>query len=441
MRRRGGLGFLDRIRFIRNRPVLAVAISVVSVLVIVSAITLTTPLRCGPAKALGLTRIASGCVTVGAVGIRPTNRGMPTPYGNPASSPYYNPASPPYGNPASGSYPPFGNPASCCPPVGYPASGSYPPFDPPASAGFDFTNRPSLNCRLAEYAGPPGSGGFIVFPGGNFVADPTSSVTVPVATPTPPPVGGPGPGYGPGYGALSYDHQFSKWVPVPAVQVSPDGSRYAYAPADGIYVVNVASGTQTEMGEGHAWTIIAVQSDGVYAGDPNAGGLWLFPFSGTPRQITKSGYWRAANPTAAFGTATSAVPPGATNSIIRLDLKTGATSEFFSRTGAQVGVSGFDGKGDPIISVFYLNGSGNEIWIATSSTSATAIAGFSNPPYGGSTGFTSYSPPIADSHGVWFAGNYSSPYGPSATGVALYVPGSGFYWMSSIGGQLAGGCY
>jgi hypothetical protein len=48
--------------------------------------------------------------------------------------------------------------------------------------------------------------------------------------------------------------------------------------------------------------------------------------------------------------------------------------------------------------------------------------------------------PVADSHGVWFAGNYSS-YGRGETGVALYVPGSGFYWMSSIGGQLAGGCY
>ena len=51
-----------------------------------------------------------------------------------------------------------------------------------------------------------------------------------------------------------------------------------------------------------------------------------------------------------------------------------------------------------------------------------------------------YSLPIADSHGVWFAGSYSSN-GTNATGVALYVPGSGFYWMSSIGGQLAGGCH
>jgi hypothetical protein len=428
MRQRAGLGFLNRIQqFARNRPVLAIAISVVSVLVIATAITVTTPLRCGPAKAFGLTGISSGCATVGAVGIRPSTSGTPGPYGNPASGPYNYPASPP-----------IGNPASCCPTLtGNPASGSYPPFYPPASAGFDTVSRPALDCRLPVFAGPPGSGGFIVFPGGSFIADPTSSVTVPSPTPTPAPVGGPGPG---GYGqALSYDHQFSRWLPVPAVQVSPDGSRYAYAPADGIYVVNVATGTQTEVGEGHAWIIIAVESDGVYASDPNAGGLSLFPFSGTARQITKTGYWRAATATAAYGTATSAVPQGATNSIIRLDLKTGSSSEFFSRPGAQVGVSGFDAKGNPIISAYYINGSGNEIWIATSPTSASPIAGVYNPPYGGTQGFTSYSTPIADSHGIWFAGSYSS-YGNNATGVALYVPGSGFYWMSSIGGQLAGGC-
>jgi len=439
MRRRRGLGFLNRIDFIRDRPVVAIAISVVSLLVIVSAITVTTPLRCGPAKALGLTRIESGCVTVGSVGIRPVNRGGSTPSGYPTPAPYPNPASAPFGNPASGPYPPDGNPASCCPPVGYPASGTYPPFYPPASAGYDFSNRPVLNCRLPEYAGPPGSGGFIVFPGGAFVADPSSSVSLPATVPTPPPVGGPGPGYGQGYG-LSYDHQFSRWLPVASAQVSPDGSRYAYAPSDGIYIINVATGAQSEVGAGHAWSIVAVESTGVYAGDPNAGGLWLFPFAGTARQITTTGYWRAATATAAYGTATSAVPQGATNSIIRLDLKSGSSTEWFSRSGAQVGVSGFDTKRDPVISVYYLNGSGNEIWIAPGPTNAYAIAGFSNPPYGGSSGFNAYSAPIADSHGLWFAGNYTG-YGNQATGVALYVPGSGFYWMSSIGGQLAGGCY
>jgi hypothetical protein len=280
-----------------------------------------------------------------------------------------------------------------------------------------------------------------VFPGGNFIADPNSNVTIPATSPTAPPVGGPGPGYGQSYGSLSYDHQFSRWVPVPTNQVSPDGSRYAYPAADGIYVVSVANGRQTELGEGHAWTIAAVLSDGVYAGDPNAGGLWFLPFSGAPKQITKTGYWRAASSGAAYGTSTSAVPQGASNSIIRLDLKTGATQEWFSRQGSQSGVTGFDGKGNAIINVSYLNGSGQELWISTSSTKASPIAGWTNPQYGGASGFNSYSTPIADSHGVWFAGNYQVPYGQSATGVALYVPDSGFYWMSSIGGQLAGGCY
>ena len=433
MRQRAGRGLIGSIQFsFRNRPVLAVAVTLLSLVVVASAITMTTPLRCGPAKALGLKSIASSCITVGSLAQRPSP--TPTPFYPPPASgpipPYSNPYSPPDYNPASGAYPP----------VGYPASGAYPPFYPPVSPGFGGAPRPPLDCRLPVYAGPPGSGGFIVFPGASFVADPNSNVTVPATSPTAPPVGGPGPGYGYGYASLSYDHQFSKWVPVAANQVSPDGSRYAFTPADGIYVVNLANGTQVELGEGHTWSIASVQSNGVYAGDPGGGGLWYFPFSGSARQITKTGYWRAATSTAAFGTATSAVPQGATNSIIRLDLTTGMTREWFARTGAQSGVLGIDGQGNLIITVSYLNGSGQEIWIATGPTTASAIAGFTNPQFGGTQGFSTYSVPAADSHGVWFAGNYAT-YGQSTTGMALYVPGSGFYWMSNIGGQLAGGCY
>jgi hypothetical protein len=437
---------IGRIQFtFRNRPVLAVAVSVVSLLVVATAITFTTPLRCGPAKALGLKNIASGCIAVAAVGTpgpvaiipgptQPPGKGNPyPPNGNPASGPYGYPASgpyPPYGNPASGPYPPYANQPS--------PGGPYPAFYPPASNGSVVTPMP-LDCRLPVYAGPPGSGGFIVFPGGSFIPDQSSSVTVPATSPTPPPVGGPGPGYyGQGYG-LTYDRQLSKWVPVGVTQVSPDGSRYAYTATDGIYVVNVANSTQSELGEGHSWSIVAVQTDGVYAGDPQAGGLWMLPFSGTPRQITKTGYWRVASKTAAYGTATSAVPQGASNIIQRLDLATGSAIDWFARPGTQSNVTGLDGKGNPIINVQYLNNSGSEIWIATTATSASAIAGFS-PQYGG--GFNSYNTPVADSHGIWFAGNYNNQYGGgNANGVALYVAGSGFYWMSGYGAQLAGGCY
>ncbi len=432
MRRRAGRRWIERIRSIRTRPVLAVSVSVLSLALIGGAVLLTTPLRCGPGRALGL---SSGCIA--AVAGRPSP--SPSPYRNPASGPYptySNPASGPYPNPASG---PYGNPASGpYPPTAYPASGSYPPFYPPAtSASGGSVPTRTLDCRLPVYAGPPGSGGFIVFPGGTFIADPASSVTAPSPTPSAPP----GPGYGPSNPGLSYDRAFSRWLPVPASWVSADGSRYAYTASDGVYVVNVTNGTQTELGQGQAWYIVTVQNQGVYAGNPNIAGLWFLPFSGTPRQITTAGYWQAGTSSAAYGTATSAVPSGATSSIIRLDLKTGATSDWFSRPGTQSSVTGFDGKGNPILQVSYINGSGNEIWITTGPNNASPIAGISFIPYN-SGGFNANGTPIADSHGVWFAGNFNSAYGgASATGVALYVAGEGLFWMSSIGGQLAGGCY
>jgi hypothetical protein len=275
------------------------------------------------------------------------------------------------------------------------------------SPGYPGVARPPLNCQLPVFAGGPGSGGFLAFPGGAFIADPTSNVTVPPTSPGATPTPQNGPGY-PGFAGLSYDHQYSRWLPVPTNQVSPDGSRYAYTVPDGIYVVNVANNTQSELGAGHAWSLVGVQSDSVYAGDANAGGLWQLPISGSPRQITKTGYWRAASSAVAYGTPTSAVPPGVTNSTI--------------------------------LAVTYFNPSVTELWVASGPTSASPIAGFTSTQYG-SFGFSSYNLPVADSHGVWLAGNYAVQYGNQTTGVALYVPGAGLYWMSSIGGQLAGGCY
>jgi hypothetical protein len=299
----------------------------------------------------------------------------------------------------------------------------------------------AIDCRLPVYAGQPGSGGFVVFPGSTFIADPGSAVALPSPSPGSTPVPQGGPGYGPGYGSpgLSYDRAYKKWLPVPSNWVSPDGNHYAYI-SDGIYAVNVADGKQIELREGRTWTIVGVQNIGVYAGDQSVGGLWLFPFSGTPRQITTGGYWQAATSTAAYGTPTSAVPQGASSGILRLDLATGKSSEWFARPDTQSSVTGFDQKGEPIINVRFLNGTGSEIWIVTGANSGSPISGFVTSYT--SYGFNSWSTPIADSHGIWFAGNYSVPYNNgSASGLALYVPGSGFYWMSGISGQLAGGCY
>lgn len=423
MRPRGLWGRIGRIRLIQERPVLAATLATVLTLGLIGAVVFITPVHCGPAKALGLKGLVNGCYgATGVAGIRPT----PTPQAQ-SSAPYNNPASGPLGYPASAAFPPQGNPAS--------PSGSYPPFYPPASYGNSVSTM-ALNCRLPVYAGGPGSGGFIVFPGGTFVADPSSSVVLPSPSgATAPPQNGPG--YGPNSPGLSYDRAYARWLPVPPMWVSPDGKHYAYTQSDGLYAVSVASGSQAELREGGGWWIVGVQNDGVYAGNANAGGLWSFPYSGSARQITSTGYWQAATSTAAYGTTTSAVPQGATNAILRLDLATGKTVDWFTRPETQSSVAGFDGKGNPILNVRYNNNSGNELWIASGPSNAQAIAGYAVGYY--ASGFSTSGTPVADSHGLWLAGSWSSP-GTNATGVVLYVAGSGLYWMSSIGGQLAGGC-
>ncbi len=211
------------------------------------------------------------------------------------------------------------------------------------------------------------------------------------------------------------------------------GSRYAFASPDSIYVENVASGTLSEIGQGHAWNIVSVQAPGVYATQPNNAELWFVPFTGDLLQVTAGGFWPAATAEAAYGTPTSAVPQGAANTIVRVDLKTGATSTWFTRQGAQSTVIGFDILGRATISVNDFSNAGiSEVWISTQAGSAAPITGSGN-------GMSVYGPPVADSHGVWFTGSYSDGYS-SVSGLALYVPGSGIYWMSNLGGLLAGGC-
>jgi hypothetical protein len=235
---------------------------------------------------------------------------------------------------------------------------------------------------------------------------------------------------------MTYDGPFKKWLPVPHAWVAPDGSHYAVASSDSIYVNDVAAGNAIEVGQGHAWTVAGVWPQGVYATIVNQAGLWLFPYSGPAKQIATTGFWQIASSAAAYGTTTSAVPQGVENTIIRLDLKTGAISNWFTRKGAQSFATGLDAQGNPLIQVQYFipsSQNASETWDATSATSAI-------PLFGTTVGMFSLGAPLADGHGIWFPMSYSLPNGPSTQGLALYVPGSGLYWMSSLQVQLAGGC-
>jgi len=419
------------VRSLRSTKVLASVLVGVLTLAVIGVVLVTmTPLGCG----VGLKTLSNRCATYVASTIPspspfPSAKpGAPPPYTPPASAPYQPPASAPYYPPASAPYyPPASGPI---PPDGGPASAAYPPFYPPSSgpSGTDFVPALSLSCRLPVYAGPPGSGGFIVFPGGTFVADPTSSVSLPAGAPSP------APGYGYGLTGLTYDGAFSKWLPVPRAWVSPDGSRYAYTSGNSLYVQDVNDATNTALDTTHAWTIVAVLADGVYASVTNTPGLWLLPYSGSPHQIASTGFWQAADNGAAYGTTTSAVPQGASSSVIKLDLATGAISDWFGRTNSQASIVGFDSQGHPIVQVSYTS-SGSEWWLTTAPSTGV--------PLGGSSGYygepTFQGPPVGDGHGIWFPAYYQG-FSGNASGMVLVVPGSGTYWMSNISGQLAGAC-
>jgi len=307
------------------------------------------------------------------------------------------------------------------PPYEFGGSGSYPPTYDTASS-FGGSGGVALSCRLPIYAGGPGSGGFLVFPDRSFIGDPRSGVTVPSPAPgaTPPPQGG----YGyQGFFGLTYDRALARWVPVPRAWVAPDGKRYAYpGPTEGIYIVDVAANTQTEVGDGNRWQVLDVEAEGVYAVQQNTAGLWLLPFAGSASQVTNVGYWTAIGGGAAYGTETSALPQGVATRIERFDLTTHTTQPWFQVDNATSSPYGFDAAGHPIMLVNAIFAPGpSQLWVVKGPGSAEVLT----------TNLNFTGPPVGDSHGIWLM-SYQTTY--------LLVPGQALYVVANVGGQLAGGC-
>jgi hypothetical protein len=284
----------------------------------------------------------------------------------------------------------------------------------------------TLNCRLPISAGSAGSGGFIAFPGGKFVADSASNVVI-SGVPTPSPVP-----YGFGYGnffGLSYDKRYSKWLPVPRQNISPDETHYVYPSPDSVYVVSVADGSKVELGVGtHPWFVLDVEAEGVYANPQQTtsqaiAGLWLLPFSGAPRQITTKGYWQAVGGGAAYGFDAPQVPTGAVQALLRLDLKTAKTSTWVDNLPQGSNVQGFDLTGSPIVSE---QTAPNQIVVLTGVNQQVTIYDGSLPNFFLQWGV------FADSHGIWMS---------SGNGLYLSISArASIEPVSQISGPIAGPC-
>jgi hypothetical protein len=160
-----------------------------------------------------------------------------------------------------------------------------PPTASPTSSPFPVP--PGSSCLVPFADISEANGGFITYPGGQRLDDPSSVVALPGNTPGQI-------GVNPG---LAYDRVLHTWVPVPPDWLAPEGQTYAYQVSSGnIRAVTVADGTSGDVTTDGGWELLTTADDGVYAGKLNTPGAWFIPFGGVPRQIVDHGTWvRFAN--------------------------------------------------------------------------------------------------------------------------------------------------
>ena len=204
----------------------------------------------------------------------------------------------------------------------------YPSASP--SAATDST----LTCRLPVISpttsAEPVPGGWIYFPGGQFIRDPASL-----------------PGRLLGH-VPSYDIAIGGWVPVELKNVAPDGATYvlhgdpSLPKPSGFYIADAATGTRKLIlaadGPPQApasWDVIDFASAGIYLssnGIKTVPGLWLLdPHNGSVSLVEGSHYWS----TIAVGSAWAVDPTGGTTAetqtykVYRLDLRTREVSTWY----------------------------------------------------------------------------------------------------------------
>jgi hypothetical protein len=179
----------------------------------------------------------------------------------------------------------------------------------------------------SESGVPPG--GWITFPGGQFVRD-AASLPIRLQAHVP-----------------SWDRAINAWVPVESRYVHPSGTRYiitndpSLPDASAFYLVDVKTGTRRMVHDGNgpphaegSWTVVGFASAGVYlwsAGIQTAPGLWLLdPATGTVRLIDGSHYWRmVANGVAWALDAEPSSGSSQKQGVFRLDIASGHVERWY----------------------------------------------------------------------------------------------------------------
>jgi hypothetical protein len=323
-----------------------------------------------------------------------------------------------------------------------------PPTMSPSSEPSAFPDLPvskvDLSCRLPVVTSPvEGSagvtlhGGFISFPAAQLAEDAAGTmhsrhVEADFATTATPVL------YGDGVVPF-YDKAQSRWVPARARQALADGSAYAYTTYNSqtglftAFMVDVASGNSRSFKVPSIWSpeVADFGAAGVYLvsssalGGPGEGVWLLDPRTGAIKQLgqihrvwaVRDGYAWVAR----FDSRDKTVwPPSElapANSLVRIDLATGAETIWFYRAGSYPWLIDLDSFDRPVVLLGGNNG--NEVLLLDHPGSLGQLVYSGNIPLDYLQG---------DGDRLWFGGS---------RGIYLYTPDLGFRKVFAYGADPA----
>jgi hypothetical protein len=240
-----------------------------------------------------------------------------------------------------------------------------------------------------------------------------------------------------------------RWVQVARSLVAPDGSYYVYTETSGnpevdrLHVVDLATSADHVIAQGGidtGYNPFDIEADGIYAGRAPNGpatlpGVWrLDPRTGAATQLDATQRWQWISGGYAFATVPNSTDPFVVqggplpDTLLRLDLRTGAVQEWFRKRGVFPNVIGFDWNGRPLVVVGQTLG---DLVVVTGASSVQPIPG-GTPDITFSQVTSSV---VAFSDGFWFTADqglfsYSGKVGfeklwsnPSSSGLYVAIAG------------------
>ena len=292
--------------------------------------------------------------------------------------------------------------------------------------GVNFSCRLPVTIQAGAGDGITLQGGFVTFPAASLAMDTAGTMNSRypedgfVTTASPALVGSGGYGF--------FDRGQSRWVPVPPSQASADGRAYAYVSTDWktnlskLFVVTVTSGQSRsfDVPTPQSPFVMDYGTAGVYlsAGSAMGGpalGVWLVdPATGNIKALrTADWVWAVRDGYAWVGRFDSrdqtVWPPmeiARLNSLIRIDLATGAETTWFYAPGRYPWMIGLASGGRPLVVLGGPNG--NELRLLNEPGLPGQVIHTGND--------ITFDTPQADGDRIWFGG---------ATGIYLYTPAAG----------------